>query len=67
MHKGERRPACPKCRHPGYWRRVNPPTGRPEFVCDSCGHAWLNGADGGKYLGGEMGVRALLPEEDEDE
>ena len=50
------KPACSRCWHRGFWRQTAT-DGRPEFVCDSCGHTWTSGADGSPYAGHEMGTR----------
>ena len=41
---------CSKCQSPDY--RGEPPAypgGKPNFMCNSCGHYWAYGKDGGKY------------------
>lgn len=56
----KKKPACPRCRHKGYWRidtGVPKPYNKPQFQCDSCGNTWSCGRSGGSYMGNEMGFR----------
>lgn len=44
------RPCCGSCGHPGYSQGEASYDKRPQFKCDSCGHTWTCGKDGGEYV-----------------
>lgn len=41
---------CSNCQSPDY-REIDPhfKGGKPNFICNSCGHTWQYGYDGGIY------------------